>query len=113
MQLVYDSQLFEGEYRELLKNAQSKDRIVQHTTVGIHKDDLILTLQKYPIKKAGSQGQQKTYLVSLKLAQFDFIKQISGIKPILLLDDILISLIGKGFGRYWNWLPKIILDKFL
>jgi DNA replication and repair protein RecF len=88
VQLVYDSQLFEGEYRELLKNAQGKDRIVQHTTVGIHKDDLILTLQKYPIKKAGSQGQQKTYLVSLKLAQFDFIKQISGIKPILLLDDI-------------------------
>ena len=88
VQLVYDSQLYEGEYRNILKNAIDKDRIVQHTTVGIHKDDLILTLEKYPIKKAGSQGQQKTYLVSLKLAQFDFIKQICGIKPILLLDDI-------------------------
>ncbi|MFC2152804.1 DNA replication/repair protein RecF [Bacteroidota bacterium] len=88
VQLVYDSQLYEGEYRNILKNAIEKDRIVQHTTVGIHKDDLILTLEKYPIKKAGSQGQQKTYLVSLKLAQFDFIKQISGFKPILLLDDI-------------------------
>jgi len=88
VQLVYDSQLHEGEFREILKNALDKDRIVQHTTVGIHKDDLILTLEKYPIKKAGSQGQQKTYLVSLKLAQFDFIKQLSGFKPILLLDDI-------------------------
>lgn len=88
VQLVYDSQLYEGEYRQLLKDSIDKDRIVQHTTVGVHKDDLILTLEKYPIKKAGSQGQQKTYLVSLKLAQFDFIKQISGLKPILLLDDI-------------------------
>lgn len=88
VQLVYDSQLFDGAFRVLLKNAMDKDRIVQHTTVGIHKDDLILTLNGYPIKKAGSQGQQKTYLVSLKLAQFDFIKKLSGIKPILLLDDI-------------------------
>lgn len=88
VQLVYDSQLYEGEYRQILKDAISKDRIVQHTTVGVHKDDLILTLETYPIKKAGSQGQQKTFLVSLKLAQFDFIKKISGLKPILLLDDV-------------------------
>ena len=73
---------------DAFKNALDKDRIVQHTTVGVHKDDLILTLEKYPIKKAGSQGQQKTFLVSLKLAQFDFIKQISGLKPVLLLDDV-------------------------
>ncbi|MGM0408852.1 MAG: DNA replication/repair protein RecF [Bacteroidota bacterium] len=88
VQLIYDSQLYEGEFRKLLKDAVDKDRIVQHTTTGIHKDDLILTLEKYPIKKSGSQGQQKTYLVSLKLAQFDFIKQISDFKPILLLDDV-------------------------
>ncbi len=88
VQLIYESQLYEDEYRKLLKDALEKDRMVQYTTVGIHKDDLVLTLEKYPIKKAGSQGQQKTYLVSLKLAQFDFIKQISGFKPILLLDDI-------------------------
>ena len=88
VQLVYDSQLHEGDFRNILKDVLEKDRIVQHTTAGVHKDDLILTLENYPIKKAGSQGQQKTYLVSLKLAQFDFIKQISGFKPILLLDDI-------------------------
>jgi DNA replication and repair protein RecF len=88
VQLVYNSQLHEGEFRDILKDALEKDRIVQHTTVGVHKDDLTLTLENYPIKKAGSQGQQKTFLVSLKLAQFDFIKQLSGFKPILLLDDI-------------------------
>jgi DNA replication and repair protein RecF len=88
VQLVYDSQLYEGEYRQMIKDSIDKDRIVQHTTVGVHKDDLILSLENYPIKKAGSQGQQKTYLVSLKLAQFDFIKKICGIKPILLLDDV-------------------------
>lgn len=88
VQLVYNSQLHESDFRDLLKDALEKDRIVQHTTVGVHKDDLTLTLENYPIKKAGSQGQQKTFLVSLKLAQFDFIKHISGFKPILLLDDI-------------------------
>ena len=88
VELIYNSQLSDGDYKNLMQEALSKDRIVQHTTVGIHKDDLILSLGNHPIKKAGSQGQQKTYLVSLKLAQFDFIKQLSSIKPILLLDDI-------------------------
>jgi len=88
VKLVYDSQLHEHDFKELLNSSIEKDRVIQHTTVGIHKDDLILTLEDHPMKKAGSQGQQKTYLVSLKLAQFDFIKQISGFKPILLLDDI-------------------------
>lgn len=88
VKLIYDSQLHDSEFKGLLNDSIEKDRIVQHTTVGIHKDDLILTLEDHPMKKAGSQGQQKTYLVSLKLAQFDFIKEINGFKPILLLDDI-------------------------
>lgn len=88
VKLVYESQLHDQDFKNLLHDSVEKDRIVQHTTVGVHKDDLILTLEDHPMKKAGSQGQQKTYLVSLKLAQFDFIKQISGFKPILLLDDI-------------------------
>lgn len=88
VELVYESQLFEGEYRELLKAAIDKDRVVQYTSVGVHKDDLILSLNGFPMKRAGSQGQQKTYLVSLKLAQFDFMKKINGFNPILLLDDV-------------------------
>ncbi|WP_321279055.1 DNA replication/repair protein RecF [Marinifilum fragile] len=86
--LEYKSQLHEHGMRDLLDNARWKDQVMQYTTVGIHKDDLILNLGKYPIKKMGSQGQKKTYLIALKLAQFEFIKQIASFTPILLLDDI-------------------------
>ena len=88
VKLEYQSQLEDASYSELLKNSISKDRAIQYTSVGIHKDDLILMLGDHLIKKDGSQGQQKTYLIALKLAQFEFIKNISGIRPILLLDDI-------------------------
>lgn len=88
VELVHQTDLYERNLEDLLKEALPKDRVVQHTTVGIHKDDLLLKLGDYPIKKLGSQGQKKTYLVALKMAQFEFIKEISGLKPILLLDDI-------------------------
>ena len=86
--LAYDSHLGEGDFAQTLKNAQRKDMIFQYTTVGIHKDDLEFRIMDHPIKKFGSQGQQKSYLIALKLAQFDFIKKIKGLTPILLLDDI-------------------------
>ncbi len=86
--LVHQSALYENDMQALFKDSLQKDRALQFTTQGIHKDDLIFYLGDYPIKKLGSQGQMKTYLVSLKLAQFDFVKEISGLKPILLLDDI-------------------------
>lgn len=86
--LVHESGLYSGDLQELLRDSVSKDRATQYTTQGIHKDDLVFYLGEYPIRKLGSQGQMKTYLVSLKLAQFDFVKEISGLKPILLLDDI-------------------------
>ncbi len=88
VQLVYESTLSEQDFAAQLREAQPRDRMAQHTTVGIHKDDLIFKLEDYPMKKIGSQGQKKTYLTALKLAQFDFIRNISGMKPILLLDDI-------------------------
>lgn len=86
--LIYQSDLADKQFGGALKDAFSRDRNAQYTTTGIHKDDLILTIGDYPIKKLGSQGQQKTYLVALKLAQFEFIRQVAGVKPILLLDDI-------------------------
>ncbi len=88
VELVYRSNLEDGRLSELLKESWDKDRILQHTSQGIHKDDLILTLNQNPIKWEGSQGQQKTYLIALKLAQFSFIRKIAQLKPILLLDDI-------------------------
>ncbi|MBL4744871.1 MAG: DNA replication/repair protein RecF [Flavobacteriaceae bacterium] len=86
--LRYKSQLHEGDIMELLDASIEKDRLLQYTSVGVHKDDLILEIDGYPVKKFGSQGQQKSFLIALKLAQFDFIKKQSNVKPILLLDDI-------------------------
>jgi DNA replication and repair protein RecF len=86
--LVYQSQLNDGDYRKLLEKSLDKDRILQYTTVGIHKDDLVMNMGSFHIKRNGSQGQQKTYLVALKFAEFDFIKELNGIAPVLLLDDI-------------------------
>ena len=72
---------------KLLKNNLEKDLKFQYTTKGIHKDDLNLNLDNFPIKKYGSQGQQKTFLIAMKLAQFDYLSKLDS-KPILLLDDI-------------------------
>ncbi len=86
--LKYESDLQKNNFKDLLIRSIDKDRILQYTTKGIHKDDLIFNLSSFPIKKIGSQGQQKSYLIALKLAQFDFISEINHYKPILLLDDI-------------------------
>ncbi|MAZ31297.1 MAG: DNA replication/repair protein RecF [Flavobacteriales bacterium] len=88
VELTYKSQLHEQSLASLLEENLTKDKILQYTTCGIHKDDLLFKIGDFSIKKQGSQGQQKTYLISLKLAQFDFIKNIVGEKPLLLLDDI-------------------------
>lgn len=86
--LTYASDLHQTEYNQLLANSFRKDLLLQYTTSGIHKDDLQMSISGHSIRKSGSQGQQKTFLVSLKLAQFEFIREQSSIKPILLLDDI-------------------------
>jgi len=86
--LVYESQLEHYSMRELFDQNIQKDRALQYTSVGIHKDDLVFLLKGSPIKKFGSQGQQKSFLIALKLAQFDFLKRKHNIAPILLFDDI-------------------------
>ncbi|WP_417350409.1 DNA replication/repair protein RecF [Flavobacterium alkalisoli] len=86
--LVYQSQLEEKPLNELLEENLQRDKVLQYTSVGIHKDDLSFEIENHPIKKFGSQGQQKSFLIALKLAQFDFIKKQSGVLPILLFDDI-------------------------
>lgn len=86
--LLYKTQLDDAPLLVLFEQNLGKDRMLQYTSVGIHKDDLQFELNGYPIKKFGSQGQQKSYLIALKLAQFEFMKQVTGKKPILLFDDI-------------------------
>jgi DNA replication and repair protein RecF len=88
VRLVYNSQLQGNDLAHLLKEHLTKDKMTQYSNYGIHKDDLHFEIDEHPIKKFGSQGQQKSYLIALKLAQFDFIKVKSKITPILLLDDI-------------------------
>ena len=88
VQLVYESDLFEKDTLTLLEENISKDRALHYTSVGVHKDDLSFEIDNHPIKKFGSQGQQKSFLIALKLSQFDFVKKQSGEKPILLFDDI-------------------------
>ncbi|MDR1672781.1 MAG: DNA replication/repair protein RecF [Bacteroidales bacterium] len=88
VELSYRSQLQEKEFPVLLEESLEKDRMLQFTTQGVHKDDLLLHMNGMPIKKSGSQGQQKTFLVALKIADYDFIRRHCNIMPILLLDDI-------------------------
>ena len=87
--LSYESHAMQGELQQLLKDNRQRDRIMGYSMKGIHKDDLVMQLGEYPIKKEGSQGQNKTYLIALKLAQFDFLRRTgSNTTPLLLLDDI-------------------------
>ena len=84
----YRSHLNDCDFLEQLKNAEKKDAFAQYTTVGIHKDDLIFTIKNHPVKKFGSQGQQKSFLIALRIAQYDWLKRHKGTNPVLLLDDI-------------------------
>lgn len=86
--IQYVSHLNDAAFEDVLEKALPRDRAIEYTTVGIHKDDLEFTINGYPLKKYASQGQQKSFLIALKLAQFDFMKSIKKITPILLLDDI-------------------------
>ena len=109
--IQYTSDLSSDSFKNLLQDALKNDCRRQHTTKGIHKDDLTFKIEDHPIKKFGSQGQQKSLLLALKLAQLEYIKEANGVQPLLLLDDIfdklddnrvaaLMQLVGKGdFGQ--------------
>ena len=100
--LNYTSQLDNRDLTEAFVRTRERDKILGYTTQGIHKDDLEMQLGDYPIKRVGSQGQNKTYLIALKFAQFEFLRQIHGLKPLLLLDDI--------FDKLDSWRVKRIIE---
>jgi DNA replication and repair protein RecF len=126
--LIYQSQLSSHDFNKLLKDNIKKDRALNYTSSGIHKDDFDFVLNSFALKKYGSQGQQKSYIISLKFAQFDFIKKHTGLAPILLLDDIFDKLDQKrvvqitklvsddNFGQIfitdtsYNRMPEILKD---
>lgn len=94
VELVYESDLTDRTYSILLLEHEQADISAARTTKGIHKDDLDFLIDGRPLKKLGSQGQQKSYIIALKLAQYHYLKTHLTIKPLLLLDDIFEKLDG-------------------
>ncbi len=88
VEIQYDTQCTKEDFEQLFYQNQPKDLILRRTTMGIHKDDFVFEIDGYPIKKFGSQGQQKSFVIALKLAQFEIFHAKKETKPILLLDDI-------------------------
>ena len=109
--IEYESELDKSDLGTLLAASFEKDRIMKHTTVGVQRDDLVFTMNGLPIRRCGSQGQQKSFLVSLKFAQYEIMKRKYGFAPVLLLDDVfdkldmtrisnLLQMVsGKDFGQ--------------
>jgi DNA replication and repair protein RecF len=86
--LEYRSELQTASLADLLLASRQKDFINEYTTSGIHRDDVLFTIGEHPLRKYGSQGQQKSFLVALKLAEYTLLARHAGCKPILLLDDL-------------------------
>lgn len=88
IEIQYKSDFQHGDFSALLEQSERRDLIFQYTTVGTHKDDLVFNLNDNLVKKYGSQGQQKSFVLALRLAQYHYLHSHSGKKPVLLLDDI-------------------------
>ena len=98
--LTYTSHCQRGPLLEVIRRDRAKDRVIGYSLHGIHKDDLDFTIDGRPLKKEGSQGQNKTFVIALKLAQFDFLKRTASMTtPILLLDDIFDKLDSERVAR--------------
>ncbi len=107
VELLYKSELNERPFEEVLRAARQKDLVNEFTTSGIHRDDLVLRIGGYPLRKYGSQGQQKSFLIALKLAQYAIVARTCGERPILLLDDLFDKL---DAGRV-EQLIRLVADK--
>jgi len=99
VEINYSSQLEDKNFDALLRDSVQRDRSLRYTGSGIHKDDLILQMNGFPVKKFGSQGQQKSFVIAIKLAQFEYMRLKKGFKPILLLDDIFDKLDDKRVAQ--------------
>ncbi len=105
----YRSDLGKAPLVQLLKESLERDRIMKYTTVGIQRDDFIFEMDGYPIRRCGSQGQQKSFLLALKLAQFDLMRKAFGFAPVLLLDDVFDKL---DMNRTRNLLEMVSSEDF-
>lgn len=104
--LTYQSQLANPKFDKQFQNALESDLYLQRTTMGLHRDDLVFELEGRPLKKLGSQGQQKTFVLALKLAQYQLMQQRLGLAPLLLLDDIFDKLDDARIAALLAWLAR-------
>ena len=109
MDIEYETELDKAPLEELLGRSYEKDRILKHTTSGVHRDDFIFTMNGHPIRRYGSQGQQKSFLVALKFAQYEIMKKNYGFAPVLLLDDVFDKL---DMSRISNLLQMVASNDF-
>lgn len=107
--IVYDSELSKASLDVLLEASYSKDKMLKYTSSGIQRDDFLFMMNGHPIRRCGSQGQQKSFLVALKFAQYEIMKRKYGFAPILLLDDVFDKL---DMGRISNLLQMVASNDF-
>ena len=109
VEIEYRSELQDMPMQDVLLRARERDIVNQFTTAGVHRDDLVFRIGGYPLRKYGSQGQQKSFLIALKLAQYRLLAEATGEKPILLLDDLFDKL---DMGRVEQLLTIVSHDDF-
>ncbi len=107
--ITYDSELSKASLDMLLSASFEKDRILRYTSSGVQRDDFSFTMNGHPIRRCGSQGQQKSFLVALKFAQYEIMKRRYGFAPMLLLDDVFDKL---DMGRISNLLQMVASNDF-
>jgi DNA replication and repair protein RecF len=107
--IEYDSELSKASLEDLLASSLEKDKVLKYTSSGIQRDDFIFTMNGHPIRRFGSQGQQKSFLVALKFAQYEIMKRNYGFAPILLLDDVFDKL---DMSRISNLLQMVASNDF-
>lgn len=107
--ISYVSDLDNGNLADLLEECRNKDIALKYTTAGIQRDDLVFLMNGHPLRRCGSQGQQKSFIVSLKFAQYDIMKRNYGYAPILLLDDVFDKL---DMGRIANLIAMVAGQEF-
>ena len=107
--IQYDSELSKASLEMLLESSLEKDKVMKYTTSGVQRDDFIFTMNGHPIRRFGSQGQQKSFLVALKFAQYEIMKTNYGFAPLLLLDDVFDKL---DMGRISNLLQMVASNDF-
>ena len=107
--IMYDTEMEGTSLEQLLAQSFERDKVLKHTTCGVHRDDFVFTMNGHPIRRYGSQGQQKSFLVSVKFAQYEIMKRNYGFAPILLLDDVFDKL---DMGRISNLLQMVAGNEF-